>query len=106
MTTTYKNIIGLVLVSVLLFSCKKIVDYNPHDDFRVTEQDYLKSESDYRTMAVSVYTPLQWTNYTTLIGDIASDNAVSGGENASDVLALQQIDDYTHTAVNSLLTEI
>ena len=63
MTTTYKYILGLVLVSVGLFSCKKVVDYNPHDDFRVTEQDYLKSESDYRTMAVSVYTPLQWINY-------------------------------------------
>lgn len=106
MTTTYKYILGLVLVSVGLFSCKKVVDYNPHDDFRVTEQDYLKSESDYRTMAVSVYTPLQWINYTTVIGDIASDNAVSGGENASDVLALQQIDDYTHTPVNSHLTEV
>ena len=100
------KILGLVLLITSLASCKKWVDYNPHDEFRITDLDYLKSESDYRTMAVSVYTPLQWLNQSVPIADIASDNAVSGGENASDVLALQQIDDYTHTPVNSALTEL
>ncbi|MEI9957364.1 MAG: RagB/SusD family nutrient uptake outer membrane protein [Ferruginibacter sp.] len=66
----------------------------------------MKSESDYRTMAVSVYTPIQWLNQSVPVGDIASDNSVSGGENASDVLSLQQIDDYTTTPVNSTLTEL
>lgn len=91
---------------ITLISCKKWVDYDPHDDYQVTELDYLKTETDYRTMAVSTYTPLQWLNQAVPIGDIASDNAVAGGENASDVLPLQQIDDYTHTPVNSQLTEI
>ena len=100
------KIMSLVLVITMLASCKKWVDYNPHDDFVITEQDYLKSESDYRNMLVSVYTPLQWINQVVPLGDIASDNAVSGGENASDVLSLQQIDDYTHTSVNSTLSEI
>lgn len=97
---------ALVLVFTTFTSCKKWLDYNPHDDFRTTELDYLKSESDYRTMAVSVYTPIQWLNQAVVVGEIASDNAVSGGENASDVLALQQIDDYTHTPINSQLTEL
>ena len=87
-------------------SCEKWVDYDPHDDFEITELDYLKSESDYRTMGISVYTPLQWINQAVPIADIASDNAVTGGENASDVLPLQQIDDYTHTPVNDQLSEI
>ena len=100
------TIAGLVLMLTMLSSCKKWVDYNPHEDYRITEQDYLKSESDYRTMAISVYTPLQWLNQAVPVGDIASDNAVSGGENASDVLSLQQIDDYTLTPVNSTLTEL
>ncbi|MFM2360698.1 MAG: hypothetical protein RLY16_2691 [Bacteroidota bacterium] len=95
-----------MLLLATITSCKKWVDYNPHEDFRITELDYLKSESDYRTMAVSVYTPMQWLNQAVPVGDIASDNSVSGGENASDVLALQQIDDYTHTPVNSQLTEL
>lgn len=100
------KILSLVVVVTLLGACKKWVDYNPHEDFKITELDYLKSESDYRTMAVSVYTPIQWLNQVVPVGDIASDNAVSGGENASDVLSLQQIDDYTHTPVNSTLTDI
>lgn len=103
-----KNIkrLSLFILVIALFSCKKWVDYNPHDDFQVTDLDYLKSESDYRTMAVSVYTPLQWLNQTVVVSDIASDNAVAGGENASDVLNLQKIDDYTLTADNGTLADL
>jgi starch-binding outer membrane protein, SusD/RagB family len=100
------KILSLVFLFTTLASCKKWVDYNPQDEFKITDLDYLKSESDYRTMAVSVYTPVQWLNQAVPVGDIASDNAVSGGENASDVLSLQQIDDYTLTPVNSTLTEL
>jgi hypothetical protein len=106
MKNNHIKILSMLLVMALLTSCKKWVDYNPHEDYKITELDYLKSESDYRTMAISVYTPLQWLNQVVPVGEIASDNAVSGGENASDVLSLQQIDDYTLTPVNSTLTEI
>ncbi len=102
-----KITLATILFTGLIFSsCTKWVDYNPREDFQITELDYLKSESDYRTMAISVYTPIQWLNQAVPVADIASDNAVSGGENASDVLSLQQIDDYTHTPVNSTLTEL
>lgn len=102
----YFKIGGAFILIMALASCKKWVDYNPHQDFIVTAQDYLQSESDYRTMEVSVYSPLQWINQVVPIGDIASDNAVSGGESASDVLSLQQIDDFTLTPVNSSLSDI
>ncbi|SJZ97417.1 Starch-binding associating with outer membrane [Chitinophaga eiseniae] len=99
-------IAGLFVIVALLSSCKKWVDYDAHEDFLVTEKDYLRSSDDYNTMVISVYSPLQWLNQTVPIGDIASDNAVTGGENASDVLGLQQIDDYTHTPANDYFTEI
>ncbi|HWV66526.1 RagB/SusD family nutrient uptake outer membrane protein [Chitinophaga sp.] len=104
-----KNILkiaGILCFTIATNSCKKWVDYKPSDSFNVTDQDYLKSESDYRTMAVSTYSPIQWLNQAVPIGDIASDNSVSGGESASDVLGLQQIDDYTITTTNDYLTEI
>jgi len=100
------KIAGLLVIITMFTACQKWVDYNPHDDYKITELDYLKSESDYRTMVVSVYTPIQWLNQTVPVGDIASDNAVSGGESASDVLSLQQIDDYTTIPVNSTLLEL
>lgn len=100
------KVFTLLAVMISFTACKKWVDYDPHEDFRITELDYLKSESDYRTMAVSVYTPLQWLNQEVVVSDIASDDAVAGGENASDVLSLQQIDDMTHTPVNSTLQDL
>ena len=106
MTKIKIKLLGLALVMTLATSCKKWVDYNPRESFNITELDYLKSESDYRTMAISVYTPIQWLNQSVPVGDIASDNSVSGGENASDVLSLQQIDDFTHTPINATLTEL
>lgn len=100
------KIIGLLVLLTIISSCEKWVDFNPHDEYAITELDYLKSASDYQTMAVSCYTPLQWLNQIMVIGDIASDNAVSGGENASDVLALQQMDDYTIMTNNSTLEDL
>jgi starch-binding outer membrane protein, SusD/RagB family len=102
----YIKILSIVALITTLASCKKWVDNDPHESYIITDADYLKSESDYRTMAVSVYTPTQWLNQVVPIGDIATDNAVTGGEAASDVVPLQQIDDYTHTPVNSVLSEI
>ena len=100
------KIIGLIILISMAASCKKWVDYNPHDDYKITDLDYLKSENDYRTMEVSVYTPLQWLNQDVVVSDIASDNSVAGGENASDVLNLQNIDDYTVTADNGTLADL
>jgi hypothetical protein len=100
------KILSIFMMLVMLSSCKKWVEYNPHDDFVITERDYLKSESDYRAMMVGVYSPLQWLNQVVPVSDIASDDAVSGGESASDVLSLQQIDDFTHYPINSTIADI
>lgn len=105
MNNTFK-IASFLVILIMFASCKKWVDYNPHDDYKITELDYLKSETDYRTMAISVYTPIQWLNQVVPVGDIASDNSVAGGEAASDVIPLQQIDDYTLTPVNSTLADL
>lgn len=106
MKKIYIKIIGVVILTAALNSCKKFVDYNPHQDFVVTDEDYLRSASDYQTLGVSAYSPLQWLNQVVVIGDIASDNSVAGGENASDVLPLQQMDDFTLTSNNSTLADL
>lgn len=100
------KIISLFFFIIVFSSCKKWVAYNPHEDYKITDLDYLKSESDYRTMEVSVYSPLQWLNQDVVVSDIASDNSVAGGENASDVLNLQHIDDYTVTSDNGTLADL
>ncbi|RKR84564.1 putative outer membrane starch-binding protein [Mucilaginibacter gracilis] len=102
----YLKMVSVFSLITITTACQKFVDYNPHDSYQVTALDYLQTESDYRTMEVSAYTPLQWINQVVPIGDIASDNAVTGGESASDVLDLQQIDDYTTNPVNGTLAGI
>jgi len=57
-------------------------------------------------MAVSCYTPVQWLNQMYVLADVATDNATAGGENASDVGRLQEIDDYTLTNSNSLVEDL
>lgn len=106
MNKKYIKTLGLVVLITTFSACKKFVDYNPHEDFQVTEQDYLKTEGDYRSMVVSAYSPLQWLNQEYVVADIASDNSVAGGESASDVLPLQQIDDFTNTPVNSTMADL
>lgn len=101
----YTYIIGLFLVSTF-GSCSKFVDYNPQEDYQITADNYFKTAEDYQKMTIGVYSPMQWLWAVPVIGEIASDNSVTGGENATDQLALQQIDDYQTVANNANLTEI
>ena len=100
------KILGVLLAGTMLISCNKWVDYNPKDDFKITDQEYFKSEADYRSIAVGTYAPLQWLNQVVPVGDIISDNSVTGGESASDVLSLQQINNFTHTSVNGTTADL
>jgi len=101
----YTYIIGLFLVSTF-GSCTKFVDFNPQENYEITADNYFKTAEDYQKMTIGVYSPIQWLWSIPVIGDVASDNAVSGGENATDNIALQQIDDYQLIPNNSNLTEI
>lgn len=103
-----KKLSYIITIAMALFmgaSCEKFVDYKPSEDYQITADDYLKNADDYNKMVIGTYSPLQWLYANPVIGDVASDNAVSGGENATDVLGLQQIDDYQLTTNNSYMTE-
>lgn len=99
----------ITIISALLFlvsACTDFVDYEPKEDFIITEDVYFQSASDYEAAVVGTYDPLQWMYLNILIGDIASDNSLSGGESATDVVGLQQIDDMVHNPSNDNLTSI
>jgi starch-binding outer membrane protein, SusD/RagB family len=101
----YKYFISLFLIVSIATGCEKFVDYDPKEDFQITADTYLTNEDDYQKMVIGTYTPLQWLWANPVIGDIASDNSVSGGENATDNIGLQQIDDYQSNSTNGNLTE-
>ena len=102
-TNNLNGIIFLVFWS--LVSCD-YVEFDPQETYQMVAADYFKKPSDYHSALVGVYDPLQWMYLNVLIGDIASDNALSGGESATDVLGVQEIDDYRHVPKNNVLLDL
>ncbi len=86
--------ITLVASITLLFSCEDYLEIQPEGS---DSENYFNSEEDYNKALIGAYDLLQSTYLNAMIGEIASDNVLCGGESATDVLALQQIDDMTHT---------
>lgn len=94
--------IGLILT---INSCKNdFVEIKP--EYSIDSENYFNSEADYYKALVAAYDLLQPTYQNVIVGEIASDNTLCGGESAVDVIGWQQIDDMIHTSVNSNLHEI
>ena len=90
---------------VLLNACSD--DYL--DNAKIYAEDsesFFNSETDYYNALVAAYDPLQSTFINVLMGEIASNNTLCGGESATDVPGYQQIDDMTHSPVNSQLKNL
>ena len=103
-----KHIRNIIFLGLALSggACENYLDYDPKEMYQIAASSYFKKESDYKAALVGVYDPLQWMYLNILVGDIASDNSLSGGESATDVLGLQEIDDYRHNPKNNVLLDI
>jgi len=69
-------------------------------------EDYFNSEQDYQDALISAYDLLQSTYFNVMLGEIASDNTLAGGENANDVPGIQEVDDMIHTPINQQVRDI
>lgn len=105
-TKLYKRIIFTVVLtlSVLTFSCDDFVELTP--EYSIDSENYFNSEDDYYLALVAAYDILQSTFLNAILGEIASDNTLCGGESATDVIGWQQVDDMIHTPVNSDLRDL
>lgn len=98
-------LITTTIVTILLFSCSD--DFTKRDPvYTIDSENYFNSETDYNQALIGAYDLLQASYVNVLLGEIASDNTASGGENATDVIGFQQIDDMIHTPVNENLKNI
>ncbi len=75
-------------------------------EYNIDSENYFNSEQDYYDALIGVYDVLQSTYVNVLLGEIASDNTLSGGESATDVIGFQQVDEMTHTPVNDNLDDV
>lgn len=97
-------IAGAVLTLVFTNSCRKFVEISP--EYSIDSENYFNSEDDYRMALIAAYDMLQSTYANVILGEIASDNTLCGGESATDVIGWQQVDDMIHTPTNSNLKDI
>ena len=96
---------AFIVIASLMISCS--------DDFAqeapkysIDSENYFNSSEDYYNALIAAYDILQSTYVNAILGEIASDNTLCGGESATDVIGWQQIDDMIHTPVNSNLHDV
>lgn len=98
-------ITGAIIFSIFILACTdEFVETSP--EYSVDSENYFNSENDYYYALISAYDILQSTYVNAILGEIASNNTLCGGENPTDVIGWQQVDDMIHTPVNSNLQDI
>ena len=81
-------------------------DFVDVDSNNENSEDYFNSEEDYQDALIGAYDLLQSTYLNVMLGEIASDNTLAGGENANDVPGIQEVDDMIHTPINAQIRDI
>jgi hypothetical protein len=105
----YKQKIKLGIIfmtSVVVFSACSDEYLDNTKVYAEDSESFFNSEADYYNALVAAYDPLQSTFINVLMGEIASNNTLCGGESATDVPGYQQIDDMIHTPINSELQSL
>lgn len=92
-----------VLVFMLSACSDDFVFVNSED---ANSETFFNTEEDYQGALIAAYDGLQWTYLSVMIGEIASNNTLAGGESAIDVPGIQEIDDMRHTPINEDLRSI
>jgi starch-binding outer membrane protein, SusD/RagB family len=93
-----------IIITIAISCTDDFVERDPV--YAITSENYFNSKEDYQNALVGAYDLLQSTYLNSLLGEIASDNTLSGGESANDVVGFQQVDEMTHTPVNSNLRDL
>ena len=104
MRYTYKALLFFGLTATLLLSCSDdFVNVNSQDE---NSENFFNTEEDYQNTLIGAYDLLQSSYLNVMLGEIASDNTLAGGESATDVPGIQEIDDMIHTPINDQLRDI
>lgn len=103
MKNSLKQLIVIVIITIS-YSCDDYLEILPEG--QQNSESYFNTKSDYEDALVGVYDLLSTTYLNNILGEIASDNSLCGGGDATDVLDWQQIDNMTHTADNGALRSL
>jgi hypothetical protein len=104
LSTIHKSLAVLMLLAFSTACEDEFIGRQPV--YSIDSENYFNSEDDYNNALIAAYDMLQSTYVNVMLGEIASDNTLCGGESATDVIGFQQVDDMTHTPVNDNLQDI
>ena len=94
----------LLLTVGFSFSCSDdFVDVKPTS---INSEDFFNTQEDYENAIIGAYDLLQSSYLNVMLGEIASDNSLAGGESATDTPGIQEVDDMIHTPLNAQLRDI
>lgn len=96
--------LNIVVFLWVLVGCSD--DFVDVESQNVNSEDYFNSEEEYQQALIGAYDLLQATYLNVMLGEIASDNTLAGGESATDVPGIQEVDNMQHTPVNQQLRDI
>lgn len=100
----YKIYILLFVAAIGFNACSEdYVDVTSED---ANSENFFNTQADYENALIAAYDMLQSSYINVMLGEIASDNTLAGGESAIDAIGIQQIDDMIHTPVNEQLTDL
>ena len=99
------TLIVTTIFSTVAVSCSDDFVDRPIE-YSIDSENYFNSKSDYDNALIATYDLLQTTYLNALLGEIASDNTLAGGESQSDTPGFQQVDKMIHTPVNSNLKNL
>ncbi len=94
------------MLIILLFTVSCSDDFVNVASEDENSEEFFNSEADYQDALIAAYDGLQSTYVNVMLGEIASDNTLCGGESATDVIGFQEIDDMIHTPVNANLRDV
>ena len=99
-----KTFILILSVGIVTSCSDSYVDVLP--EYSIDSENYFNVEDDYDQALIAAYDLLQTTYLNAMLGEIASDNTLCGGESATDTPGFQQIDDMIHTSNNDNLQDL
>ena len=104
MKNLYKVILILTIGILSTTGCDDYVNIDP--EYTIDADNYFLAPEDYDRALTGAYDLLQMSYLTLWIGEIASDNAIAGGESFGDSQGLHEIENMTHGGVNAELRSV
>jgi hypothetical protein len=102
-----KKLIYILLAFVTIVtlpSCEKFLSVDP--PYAQDAENFFQTPEDFERALTGAYDLLQSSFVSLWIGEIASDNAIAGGESVNDSKGLHDIDNMTHGGVNAELRSV